>query len=196
VVEAGTPSGVGVRLREREDDSRAVLLAATGDVAAFEQLVQRHQRYVETLLARACGDATLAEDLTQLTFLTAWRRLHSLRDVTAFRAWLRRVALNLVVDVARRGSIKTVVLSEETAARGTGSAEETIVQRMDVDAALARLSFGQRVCIVLAFGEKMSHSEIAAALDMPIGTVKSHIARGVAALRTLLRAEEGCYDRS
>lgn len=174
-------------------ERRAVLFAASGDVAAFERLARRYHGYVEALIGRACGNVASAEDLTQLTFLKAWQRLHTLRDAGAFRPWLRRIALNIVVDAVRSGAMETTPLSDERRGHDSESPEETIVRRMDVETALARLASAQRRCIVLAYEERMSHAEIAEACDMPIGTVKSHIARGLATLRRLLRTREGVY---
>jgi RNA polymerase sigma-70 factor (ECF subfamily) len=178
-----------------EDDAerRTVLFAASGDVAAFELLARRYQGYVEALVGRACGDAASAEDLAQLTFLKAWQRLHTLRDAGSFRPWLRRIALNTVVDAVRSGAPVTALVPDERGHYDSESPEETIVRRMDVETALAHLASAQRRCIVLAYEERMSHAEIAKACDLPIGTVKSHIARGIAKLRGLLRTREGAY---
>jgi RNA polymerase sigma-70 factor (ECF subfamily) len=196
MVEANAPPTVGVAPEDADAERRAVLLATSGDVAAFEQLIRRHRAYVETLIRRACGNAVHAEDLAQITFLKAWRSLHGLRDGAAFRPWLRRIALNVVVDAVRRGARETVTLSEHGPERATEPLEDAIVARMDVERALARLSFGQRACIVLAYGEKMSHPEIALALELPVGTVKSHIARGLATLRGLLQNREDRHERA
>jgi RNA polymerase sigma-70 factor (ECF subfamily) len=70
------------------------------------------------------------------------------------------------------------------------SHEPTVAERIDLDRALAQLPTDVRLCIVLAYGEHMSHREVADATDLPLGTVKSHIARGAARLRDLLRAYE------
>jgi RNA polymerase sigma-70 factor (ECF subfamily) len=182
-------------INEQEDDAerRAVLFAASGDVAAFELLARRYHGYVEALVGRACGNVASAEDLTQLVFLKAWQRLGTLRDAGAFRPWLRRIALNIVVDAVRSGALENAPPSDERRQRASESPEETIVRRMDVETALAHLASAQRRCIVLAYGERMSHAEIAAACNMPIGTVKSHIARGLVTLRRLLRTREGAY---
>jgi RNA polymerase sigma-70 factor (ECF subfamily) len=178
-----------------EAERRQVLLAASGDRAAFAGLVRRHQTYVIGLIARACGDRVAAEDLAQQAFLRAWRRLPGLRDAAAFRPWLRRIAFNIVVDAARAGRFAVTGSDaplEDTIRRSDdGVAGETsLICRMDLERALGRLSFPQRACVVLAYGEGMSHSEIGAALAMPAGTVKSHIARALAKLRGDLAGPE------
>jgi len=68
-------------------------------------------------------------------------------------------------------------------------------ERMDLDAALARLPAQVRLCVVLAYSEGMSHSEISQSTDLPLGTVKSHIARGAARLREWLHAYGEAHDR-
>ncbi|WP_293903558.1 sigma-70 family RNA polymerase sigma factor [Phenylobacterium sp.] len=177
-----------------DPERRTVLLAAGGDLAAFTRLVRDHQGYIAGLLRRACGDATLAEDLTQLTFLKAWRRLGSLRDPDAVRLWLRRIALNLLTDAMRRGTVPTVAFHDELAHVGQPSPESALLHGLEIDRALERLATAPRTCIVLAYGEGMSHGEIAAALKLPLGTVKSHIARGLATLRQILEVEDDDHE--
>lgn len=167
-----------------DSDGRTVLLAIAGDEAAFETLVSQHQQWLFSLLWRQCGEAALAADLTQAAFLRAWRQIGSLRSHEAFRAWLRRIAQNLLVDAARRRSSaagQAPDVPDHPAAQSSFEAE--IVARVDLERALARLRFHQRSCLVLAYGEGLSHAEIAELLALPLGTVKSHIARGLAALR-------------
>lgn len=171
-----------------------VLLAASGDIAAFTRLVRDHQGYIGGLLRRACGDAALAEDLTQMAFFKAWRRLGSLRDPDAFRTWLRRIALNLLTDAMRRGSIAAVTFHDEIAQAAQPSPEPALLRGLAIDRALARLAIAPRSCIVLAYGEGMSHGEIAAALRLPLGTVKSHITRGLATLRLILEAQDDDHE--
>lgn len=167
-------------------ERRTVLLAISGDEAAFAALVRAHQAYVGGLLRRASGNVALAEDLTQATFLRAWRQLRTLKNPDAFRGWLRRIALNLLVDAVRRGAAPRAGPEHGIDGTPQPSPEAAIARAMDLDAALARLAPAQRACIVLAYGEGMSHSEIAATLDLPLGTVKSHIGRGVSTLRACL----------
>ena len=166
-------------------DRRAVLLAISGDEAAFTELVRTHQGYIGALLMRACGNAALSEDLTQAAFLQAWRQMRTLKNPEAFRSWLRRIALNLLIDAIRRGAMAEGNIDVVDAAT-LPSPEAAIARGLDLEGALARLSPAQRACTILAYGEGMSHSEIAAALNMPPGTVKSHISRGIAMLRARL----------
>lgn len=171
-----------------DDDVRTVLLAVAGSVSAYEVLVRRHQARIAGLLRRICGDAALAEDLTQIAFVNAWRRIGALRDAAAFLPWLRRTAINVAVDAVRKRGVAEEPLTEEALASVEDIGAEAVAEcRLDIDAALSRLSFAQRVCVVLALVEGMSHSEISAALAMPIGTVKSHLARALPLLRSWLK---------
>lgn len=162
-------------------DVTTVLLAIAGSEAAFDALMRRYQGRIRILLRRACGNATLADDLTQVAFAKAWLQLGTLRDATRFFPWLRRIALNAAIDHARAHNLHADILSEGDAAVDSGAD-----LRLDLDAALQQLTFAQRACVLLAYGEGMSHQEIGTALRMPVGTVKSHIARAIPYLRRTL----------
>ena len=166
-----------------------VLLAAAGDDAAFTELVRRRQSVVRSLLRRLCGQPALADDLSQQTFLQAWQRLKSLREPAAFGGWLRQIAVNTWISHVRAQSpavAATAALSEELIDR-------TVVDpagALDMDRLLARLKPQERVCVVLAHVEGLSHSEIATATGWPLGTVKSHVLRGTAQLRQWLEPSQ------
>ena len=179
-------------------DERAVLtLAISGDTHAFSELVRRRQSWLRNLLRRLCRDPALADDLAQQVFLQAWRSLRNLRSADAFGAWLRRLAINtLRAHVrARKGALTENTDVDETASPDSRMGGE----QLDLDRALASLSGDERLCIVLAYSEGMSHSEINEATGLPLGTVKSHIRRGAERLRTLLHAyrpiEANCHVR-
>ena len=168
-------------------DERAVLaLAIGGDAAAFSELVRRRQSWLRNLLRRLCRDPALADDLAQQAFLQAWRSLRTLRSANAFGAWLRRLAINTWRAHMRVG---TVALTEDAEVDEPPSADSGMSgEQVDLDRALSRLSGDERLCIVLAYSEGMSHSEISEATGLPLGTVKSHIKRGAERLRALLHA--------
>ena len=163
-------------------------LAAGGDEAAFEELVRRRQGMVRDLMRRLCGDRSRADDLAQMAFLQAWRSIGRLNSPGAFGGWLRRVAVSVWLQEARRPRLATAPMDQ-----GDDIAAETAdpAVRIDLDRALARLKPDERLCVVLAYAEGMSHPEIAEAARLPLGTVKSHVARGAARLRVLLGPEGG-----
>jgi RNA polymerase sigma-70 factor (ECF subfamily) len=179
-------------------DERAVLaLAICGDAHAFSELVRRRQSWLRNLLRRLCRDPTLADDLAQQVFLQAWRSLRNLRSVNAFGAWLRSLAINTWRAHVRAGKAARTENADvdETAAPDSQVAGE----QLDLDRALSSLSSDERVCIVLAYSEGMTHGEISDVTGLPLGTVKSHIRRGAERLRTLLHAyrpiEANCHVR-
>jgi RNA polymerase sigma factor (sigma-70 family) len=167
-------------------------LAISGDDWAYGELVRRRQSWLRELLRRLCRDPALADDLAQQAFLQAWRRLRTLQSPAAFGGWLRKIAVNTWLQHVRARGEHSVQPApvEPPEDNDIPSHEPTVAERIDLDRALSQLPADARLCIVLAYGERMSHREIAAATDMPLGTVKSHIARGAARLRDLLRAYE------
>lgn len=119
--------------------------------------------------------------------MRAWKQLRRLESPAAFGGWLRQIALNVWLDHARRRHIRLdephgIDDSAETVPTDAGSA-------IDLERALGALRPPERICVVLCFREGMSHGEIARATGLPLGTVKSHISRGTAKLRTLLEPE-------
>ncbi|MEJ1969389.1 MAG: sigma-70 family RNA polymerase sigma factor [Rhizomicrobium sp.] len=164
-------------------EAKVVTLAALGDARAFAELVERRQGTVRGLLRRLSGDAALADDLAQEAFVQAWRALSQLRNAAAFGGWLKQVAVRVWLQHARRARLALEPLEDVDDA---DQAAPPATERIDLDRALARLSPAQRLCVTLSYGEGLSHGEIADATGWPLGTVKSHVARGGARLREWL----------
>ncbi len=160
-------------------------LAMNGDDAAFGELVRRRQNATRQLLRRLTRDPALADDLAQQSFVQAWKSLRSLKSPSAFGAWLRKLTVNCWLQHARL-KVREVGLHEQVLPDTPAAA--TTAERLDLDAALARLPPDARLCVVLAYSEGMSHAEISDTTALPLGTVKSHINRGAARLRELLHA--------
>jgi len=156
-----------------------------GDPAAFDELVRRRQGFVRQLLRRLCRDASLADDLAQQAFVQAWKSIGQLRAPGAFPGWLRKLSVNCWLQHLRARGPRLESLDEVEWAEQ--SAPAPIGERLDLDAALMRLAPAARLCVVLAYHEGLSHSEISASTSMPLGTVKSHVARGASQLRELLK---------
>lgn len=161
-----------------------VALAMGGDRGAFTELVRRRQSWLRNLLRRLCHDSALADDLAQQVLLRAWHALPALKSVGAFGAWLRRLAINAWLAHAR--SAAPAMMPLEAAEHAMPVLTPAAGAQIDLDRALARLPRDERLCVVLAYSEGMSHGEISAATELPLGTVKSHIRRGAQRLRTLL----------
>ena len=164
-----------------------VALAMGGDRNAFSELVWRRQSWLRNFLRRLCRDPALADDLAQQVFIKAWHSLPQLRSVAAFGSWLRRLAINTWLAEAR---VSTPAESHYEAQELPPAAVflPAAAEQLDLDRALAQLTHTERLCVVLAYHEGMSHAEIGAATALPLGTVKSHVRRGSQRLRVLLRA--------
>jgi RNA polymerase sigma factor (sigma-70 family) len=160
-----------------------VALAMNGDDMAYGELVRRRQDAIRHLFRRLTRDPALADDLAQQAFVLAWKSIRTLKSPAAFGAWLRKLAVNCWLQHARIKKHE-VALADE--ALLDSPVPSKVAERLDLDAALATLPPHARLCVVLAYNEGMSHAEISESTAIPLGTVKSHIARGAAHLRELL----------
>jgi RNA polymerase sigma-70 factor (ECF subfamily) len=160
-------------------------LAHTGNRDAFAELVHRRQTWIRNLMRRCCRDAALADDLAQQSFLQAWRSIRQLHDAKRFAPWLKKIAINTWLQYERSGDPlkKASQLGEPDA-----TARQTPAIGMDLDRALSELADDVRLCVVLAYHEQMTHTEIAEFTGLPLGTVKSHIRRGTSRLQRELAA--------
>ncbi len=170
--------------------------AAVGGRREFGELVRRHGSAVRGLLRRMGAQPALADDIAQDAFLVAFERCAEFRGDGTFAAWVKRIAARLYLK--RRTAEARYV--EEVEADQPVEVMAAIGHRVDLDEALKSLSEEERLCVSLCHGAGFSHSEIAAALKMPLGTVKSHVKRGLDRLRTRLdgsaqtRRTEGLAD--
>lgn len=162
-----------------------VSLAKTGDRAAFEELVRRRQSQVRNLMRRFCNNDALADDLAQQALMKVWLKIRQLKKVSAFNAWLKRLAVTTWLHHLRKNDplrhAGEIVGTEGARSDSTGIG-------MDLDAALAQLDPTVRICVVLSYNEGMSHREIVDVTDMPLGTVKTHIRNGAQQLQEILSA--------
>jgi RNA polymerase sigma-70 factor, ECF subfamily len=176
-------------------DEQLIALAKEGEEAAFAEFVRRHTDTVHRWMARAVGQED-ADDLTQDVFLKAYRGLTSFRGDAPPRAWLAAISDNAVKNRYRsRSRFRRIFGSsrdEESAPEPTGTAmspeddASAGEARRFVAEALSRLPVEFRMPVVLRDLEEWSYEEIAVSLEMPVGTVKSRIARGRGQLKTLL----------
>lgn len=180
------------------NDGELVRLTLCGNTFAYNGLVQRYQKQVYNLAYRMLGNAEDAGDLVQDTFLRAYGALASFRQDASFLTWLYKIASNLCIDQLRsrkaKGTLSLEVeldegrepadaarglMPEECAVRG---AVQDIVQQ-----AVMNLPERYRVVVVMRHLQDMSVDEIARALDLPTGTVKTHLFRA----REMLRGRLG-----
>jgi RNA polymerase sigma-70 factor (ECF subfamily) len=161
----------------------------SGDPNAFAELVRRYQSPVRAFLRRMTrGDAALADDLAQETFIRAWRRMETYRKESRFSTWLFGIAVNEFRGRARR----VRRLREEQLDEGSAVAEPAVEPvspglRLDLNEALLRLTLGERAAIVLCCQNGLTHDEAAVALGCPLGTVKTNVLRGKEKMRRWLQ---------
>jgi len=169
-------------------------LVAEGEVSAFEVIFDRHARAAFSLAYRMCGSRPAAEDVVQEAFLSLWRaggRYDRARG--SVRSWILSVVHNRAIDTFRRGAVREGQdVREQGLAERLPAAEltELEVERRDdahrVRSALAQLPSEQRRVIELAYFGGFTHSQIAAMLELPEGTVKGRMRLGLTKLRLAL----------
>ena len=162
-----------------------VALACNGDESAFAELVRRRHAQIRTLFRRLSGNPALADDLAQECFLQAWRQLGQLKSVGAFGGWLRQIALNGWLQHLRG---RQRMRNQQPTSVDQDSCTHAAAEHIDLVAALSVLEPLPRTCVVMFYHEGMTHEQISRSMGLPLGTVKSHIARSTARLRELLAA--------
>ncbi len=174
------------------DEQSLIQAARCGDVDAFNQLALAHQPRLYTTAYYLLGDSAAAADATQEALIAAYRRLRTFNG-GSFKSWLHRIVTrkcyDQLRDVHRRRSTSWDALAEAQEARWASKEEppEGTVQRRELarrlEAGLEALPFQDREMVVLRDVQELSYTEIAAATQRPVGTVKSKLSRARAKLR-------------
>lgn len=166
-----------------------VVSAQNGDRNAFSELVRVHAQGVLNVVYRMCGDAQLAEDAAQETFIRAWQNLPSHRPGTSLRNWLYRIAVNAGTDLLRKEKrILPDAIDDLHLTDGDPSLEALVSQKERarlVQSAVLSLPEGSRAVLVLREYEGLSYQEISSILDIPLGTVMSRLSYA----RNILKAK-------
>ena len=192
----------------KEEETRLIREIRGGDGDAFETLVREHQTRVYNLALRMTGNPDDALDISQETFLKAWRTLGRFRGECSLGSWLYRIASNLSIDLLRknrRQHLDKAVSLEEPGEDGrplelpdvTGDPQALLERaegRQAVWECLNRLPEEQKLILILRDVNGLSYEEIGETLDLELGTVKSRIFRARSRLANLL-AEKGTFDR-
>ncbi len=186
----------------RDDEALLIARSQRGDANAFNQLVLHYQQTIFGAAYRMLGDSEIAADVTQDTFLAAFRSMQSYRGGSSFRAWLLRISSNLVYDhwrrIQRHPAESLDALTEEdephspgllsalTASGQEGNPEETLLTKelqQLIQEGLQLLPFDQRTAVILCDIQGLSYEEVAEATQTTLGTIRSRISRGRARMR-------------
>ena len=164
---------------DNEEDLALSRRSAAGDKAAFAMLVEKYERPLRSFLARM--DANEADDIAQEAFLRAWRFAGSYDGRARYSTWLTSIAWRCRVDAVRRS---------RASPPPTGPAEAAAPARSDIADMLARLSEPERAALILCEGQGWTHGEAAELLGLPLGTLKSQVARAKAKCREMWSAAD------
>ena len=184
-------------------DSDGILLsrAADGDLDSFNVFIERYQRAVVSLCTGILRDPSLAEDVTQDTFIRAWRNLGSFKGESG-KAWILRIATNRCLDLLRQRTRQATdsldaqlyepetLWSTQTHSESPDSVAERVELSARIEAALAELPDDQRIALLMADVLGYDYLEVAELTGAAMGTVKSRISRARARLRSILLADE------
>lgn len=174
-------------------DYELAQMSGQGDMEAFAQLYQRHNRRVYSVCLRMSSNAGEAEDLAQDVFIQLFRKIGSFRGESAFTTWLHRLTVNQVLMYFRKRTVRRERTSEsddlpEQITLGTGNPRQMpVLDRIGLDRAIAQLPRGYRTVFVLHDVEGYEHEEIARMLDRSVGTSKSQLHKARMKLRGLLK---------
>ena len=164
-----------------------------GDEQAFRELVDRYKQLVFAVVARSTADPARVEDLAQDVFLRIHRGLPYFRGEAKLTTWIYRIVLNLLSQESeRRRAAREVALDPDIAAhepRAPDRSMSDLELRDRLEKALARLPANYRLLIAGHYLQDVKYEDLAEALDMPIGTVKTHLHRAKKQLRALLESD-------
>ena len=179
-------------------DAQLVERALDRSQDAYRALMDRHASAVFNVIARMVREPGVAEELAQDTFVKAFNALRSFDPAYKFINWILRIAHNTAIDHLRRRRPDTVSIDEETPGRAV---TEALVDsreaspfdraahadlRADLETALAQLRPEYRRLVIMRYLEDLSYEDIAEILDLPMGTVKSHLHRARAEMARLM----------
>lgn len=168
-------------MNEPDRDRELMARAATGDRAAFTELMDRHEDMVFAVAMRMMRDREAAFDATQETFLTLFRKADRYSGDSAVSTWLYRVATNTCLDLLRkqkRRRAEPLPEHHDEADPAAGEPFDAVDVRPDIEMALAAIPEDFRAAVVLSDIHGLAIAEISDILDVPAGTVKSRVFRG------------------
>ena len=178
-----------------KSDYELAQASAAGDMLAFQELYERHNRRVYSLCLRMMSNTAEAEDLTQEVFIQLFRKIGSFRGESAFTTWLHRLTVNQVLMHFRKRGVRLEQTTDDgdvpvQIVKGTENPNQMpVVDRIALDKAIAQLPPGYRTVFTLHDIEGHEHEEIARMMKISVGTSKSQLHKARMKLRGLLRQQ-------
>lgn len=197
-------------MTERDvEDNMLIARAQSGDQSSFNALIRKHEARAYQYAFRLTRSPEVAADVVAEAFVRVYNALPNFKSQSSFSTWIYRILTNCFLDMKKKDKGRTVSL-EATIMTNEGEVERQIedpapgpqaeMERHDrdrrVERAIRHLPDYQRAMIVMYHGESMSYDEMAAALDLPVGTVKSRLNRARMTLRELLARDEELFRGS
>jgi RNA polymerase sigma-70 factor (ECF subfamily) len=177
---------------EKLEDIELARLSAQRNQMAFAILVERYGAMVTGMARRFMRGSVDADDIAQSTFMTAWRRIETYSG-GSFKSWLGTITYREFLQY-RRKQPDSVELDNGEHGEFTQLSSSHSDMRLDLEMALEMLSERQRICVIFCVAAGFSHAEAARMTGWPLGTVKSHVNRGVAKIRAILVVEEATEE--
>jgi RNA polymerase sigma-70 factor (ECF subfamily) len=176
-----------------EPDPELIRSAARGDHAAFAQLVRAYQGWVWRFLCHLLGDPTLAEDVTQETFIKVYKKLGSYQFRSKFSTWVLAVARNAGLDALRKNRRRRTDMDIDlfNDPEVHGRLAESAPSRFELESAVASLAPKLREAFLLVEVTGLRYEEVARVLGVPVGTVKSRMYHARVHLVEWLREDQG-----
>ncbi len=189
------------------DDQVMISRAQAGDKGAFNALIRKHETRAYQYAFRLTRNPEEAADVVADGFVRVYNALHNFKGQSAFTTWLYRILTNCYLDARKKERNKSTTSLEAVLQTAEGEVERQIedpsaspyedvergARETSIEDAVGLLPDYQRAMIVMVHGESMTYEEIAAALDLPVGTVKSRLNRARVSLRELLVRDQELF---
>lgn len=178
-------------MNESQDVSNLVKVARQGDLYAFEQIMRLYERRIFGYVMRHVNNQEDAEDITQEVFIKLYKKFDSYDPKQTFTTWLFTIATNTIYDFLRhrRGKQDLLIVDDPVQPFETADTRDAYIEveaSVDVAQGLEKIKTVYRTVLLLYYRDELTCEEIAAALNTPVGTVKTHLSRARKSLKEVL----------
>ena len=174
-------------LAQLTDSQLVVIVQTTRNSKAFSELVHRHQSNLCAFLIRSTGNLSMAEDLTQETFMISYSKISSFKHKSSFKTWLFSIGYREFLQSKRKSNAFLKMIERFTEATTSEQMVNTEIDlNIDLQKGLNQLSPQQRAAVLLCDACGMSHSEASTAMDVPLGSLKTYVKQARANLSSYL----------